>query len=575
VANEVVGIDIVARLDGFREELAKIPDIGSKEAKQLASQLSREIKAAERASKRAGKAAIDSANAMKAQARAMSTLTKAVSLGPIIEGAKKLADAFKKGVERAVELDNAVGGDLAASLAELKTQTGGLADSFLVELTPALVASVKVLSDVANGARLAAETFFDLGNEQARQRAATDLGNKAIEAQADKIMFLKETLARFKADSDTSSEGVQNQIANFEGRIAAQVKVLQRLKGELKFGQDLTPAAAAAPGKPAAKAKASTGPDPAKEAEAQAKRIAAALGQIRRASEDYAASLAGDEAVIRLEQSRTIEGLKLNLATVIDSTISSEEQRLEALATFKAAEVALEEETQIRIRELRKETALEEGANVSEIGKARQDGDADYLGTLSSTVGAAGSLINSLMQAQVDAAEEGSEAQKKAMREQWEANAAMAIIQAAINIPLSVSNAMATPGVPYPVAAGFGIAAGIASGIAFGATVAKAAAGPTFHSGTSSANAPDEFQATLRNREAVLTPAAVQAIGGTMAVDRANRGEGMGQSATFIMQVNDRTTDVQHSEAIRRPDSPLAATIAESRPRRTGSARVW
>jgi len=45
----VVGIDIVARLDGLREEMAKIPDIGAKEARTLTAALSREIKAAQRA----------------------------------------------------------------------------------------------------------------------------------------------------------------------------------------------------------------------------------------------------------------------------------------------------------------------------------------------------------------------------------------------------------------------------------------------------------------------------------------------------------------------------------------------
>jgi hypothetical protein len=580
VANEVVGIDIVARLDGFREELAKIPDIGSKEAKQLASQLSREIKAAERASKRAGKAAIDSANAMKAQARAMSTLTKAVSLGPIIEGAKKLADAFKKGVERAVELDNAVGGDLAASLAELKTQTGGLADSFLVELTPALVASVKVLSDVANGARLAAETFFDLGNEQARQRAATDLGNKAIEAQADKIMFLKETLARFKADSDTSSEGVQNQIANFEGRIAAQVKVLQRLKGELKFGQNLTPGTdgkpAAVAGKPSRAAKG--GPDPAKEAEAQAKRVVDALGQIRVASEDYAAALAGDEAVIRLAQRRTVEELQANLATVIDSTVATEGQRLEALAEFKAAEVALEQDTAAQIAAINAEAAeaeMEEKKRlhdrtlkmIEDEKTARHDSLNSYLGTAASVLGSIAGLVEVASDIEIESTREGSRARQKAMKEAWEAQTALAIAQAAINVPLSISQAAAGP---WPAAIGFMVAAGAASAAGLVGVIAKAATGPKFHDGGS---ATDEIGATLLRGEVVLPRPAVRAMGGPDgvqgAVDSARGGSGA-QSVTIVQKVGHKVYDVQTSRAVERTGSPLNTAIRRNNPRGTG-----
>jgi hypothetical protein len=576
VANEVVGIDIVARLDGFREELAKIPDIGSKEAKQLAAQLSREIKAAERASKRAGKAATDSANAMKAQARAMSTLSKVVSLGPIIEAAKKLAEAFNKGVDRAVELDEIAGGELKQSLTELKGESSGLADAFVIGLTPALMSSVKGLADVANGARLAAEMLFGLEQEQARARAATEEGNAAIERQADKIEALKRELNDYQTSDSQNATFLAERpamIAKVTAEIERQIEVQKRLKGELQFGQNTQPSAAgkpATPGKPARAGKA--GPDPAKEAEAQAKRIAAAFGEIKRASEDYAASLAGDEAVIRLEQSRTVEGLQANLAVILDSTTATEEQRIEALATFKAAEVALEEETQIRIRELRRETAAEEAFNISEVGKMREGGEGDYLAVLSSTVSAAGSLINTIKQQEIDAAEEGSEAKRKAMKEQWEANAAVAVLQAGLAIPMAIVQALSNnpPPASYALAA---ISGGMAA-VAFGATIAAAAKGPTFHSGTSG-YAPDETPARILKNEAVVTNRGVDLLGGRDAIDRANRGEGMAQSATFIMQVNDRTTDVQVSEAIRRPDSPLAVTIAESRPRRVGSARVW
>lgn len=54
--NPVAGIDIVARLDKFRAEMAQIPDIGGKEAKALTAQLSKEIRAAELAAKRAADA---------------------------------------------------------------------------------------------------------------------------------------------------------------------------------------------------------------------------------------------------------------------------------------------------------------------------------------------------------------------------------------------------------------------------------------------------------------------------------------------------------------------------------------
>ena len=72
--NEVIGIGIEARLEAFRQQMAEIPEIGAKEAKSLAAQLSQEIKAAEKASKAAEKAAKDAAKAEKdAQKNAAST----------------------------------------------------------------------------------------------------------------------------------------------------------------------------------------------------------------------------------------------------------------------------------------------------------------------------------------------------------------------------------------------------------------------------------------------------------------------------------------------------------------------
>jgi len=57
LASETIGIGIEARLEAFKSQLAEIPGIGAKEAKELATKLSQEIKAAEKASKAAAEAA--------------------------------------------------------------------------------------------------------------------------------------------------------------------------------------------------------------------------------------------------------------------------------------------------------------------------------------------------------------------------------------------------------------------------------------------------------------------------------------------------------------------------------------
>ena len=64
MANPVIGIDVTARLDGLRDELNKVPGLGNAAAKNLVSQLSREIKAAEKASKSAAKQAKETGSAL-------------------------------------------------------------------------------------------------------------------------------------------------------------------------------------------------------------------------------------------------------------------------------------------------------------------------------------------------------------------------------------------------------------------------------------------------------------------------------------------------------------------------------
>ncbi len=573
MANEVVGIDIVARLDGFREELAKIPDIGGKEAKQLAAQLSREIKGAERAAKSA-------ADATRAQARAMSTLTKAVTLGPMIEGAKKLAQAFKEGVARAAEMDKLAGGTLQQSLDELKGSASGTADSFLTGLTPALETSVKFLADVAGGANLAMRALFGLSNEQARARAATEEGNKAIERQSDKIEKLKLDLKVSEA-GDLFIGVASAQTQQLSADIERAIEVQRRLKGELRFGENLHPTGPPAGGgggggggKPGAgRAVGPLSDDAAKEAEANARRMAAAFDSLRTMSEDLVAQRAGDEAQIRLEQERTLAAINENLAAVVESSAATEDQRLEAIGAAKAAELALEEETAERIRAIRKETAGKELYNIEEVRTARVEGEQDYGSMAGAVLSSLGSAVGAFGDLAVASTEEGTAARKKAMKQAWEAETAMAVLLAAINVPLSISQAAAGP---WPAAIGFMVAAGVASAGALAGVIAKAAAGPTFHSGgmADTGLAPDEFRATLRRGEAVLNPAAVQAFGGATAVQAQNRGEGA-RSQTLVLQMNNRTVDVQNVEAIRRPDGPLASAIRESRPRRVGSARVW
>jgi len=589
VANEVVGLDVVARLDGFREELAKIPEIGAKEAKQLASQLSRELKAAERAAKQATKASKQQQRAARAgtkavqkQTAAMKRLTAAVSLGPIIEGAKKLAEAFKAGVERATELDTAAGGTLAASLKELQGEAGGLADSFLIELTPALEASVNWLADVAQGATIAAKALFGLNQQEAQNRAATEAGRAAVNKQADEVERLRGEYESYRdsiiaagGDPDTNAT-----VLALAAGVERQIEIMKRLQGELEY---TGPAAPAAPGAPAGKGKSSkgrraSGPDPAKEAERTAARMVAAYNSIAEAGRDQAAERAGEEAQIRLDADRTREAIEANLALIVESQAATEDQRTAAIAAARQAEVDLEANTAARIKAIHEKSAREEQALILQTSNVQQMSAQDHYSQAAAVAGSLMSMAREVGAADIAAAEGSEAARRRAMKRAWAATTAASIAQAAINVPLAISQGLGS--MPFPANIAVAAAGGVAAGAALAGVIAKASQGPKFHRGTGSAAiatglAPDEFPTVLTKREAVVTAGGVQRLGGPAAIQRANRGESPMGPTQLVFRVGNRTTDVQALEALRRPDSPIAAAIAEGRAAKVGSARIW
>jgi len=116
MAENVVGIDIVARLDSFRAELAKIPEIGASEAKALTAGLAKEIKNAE-------KAARDAATASKNLAKANKDLGK--STEDAADANKAFAQGAQKTSGEAMKLGAAInflvpgGGAAAQALGQL------------------------------------------------------------------------------------------------------------------------------------------------------------------------------------------------------------------------------------------------------------------------------------------------------------------------------------------------------------------------------------------------------------------------------------------------------------------------
>jgi hypothetical protein len=121
--NPTVGIDVVARLDALRADLAKIPEVGGAAAKQLTAELSKQIKQAEKAAKDAAKGAKEAKEGFGAvgdsagkAGQASAKLAGALSLispaaGDAARNVNDLADVF----EVAAELGASTGVSAAAA----------------------------------------------------------------------------------------------------------------------------------------------------------------------------------------------------------------------------------------------------------------------------------------------------------------------------------------------------------------------------------------------------------------------------------------------------------------------------
>lgn len=212
--------------------------------------------------------------------------------------------------------------------------------------------------------------------------------------------------------------------------------------------------------------------------------------------------------------------------------------------------------------EKRKRVAIEKTAELRELTAG------DYLSMSADTMGAVAGLVSAVSDIEISKTEETSKARQDALRKAWEAQTVVAIAQAALNIPLSISQASAAG---YPAAVGFMIAAGAASTIALAGVIAKAAAGPKFHSGGDvdagarlgrSRGAPDEVNATLLLGERVQSRAEVRAAGA-------------GRPIIVVNQVGPRVVDAQTHEALRTGTGTLARQFRQVRPRRVGRHNMY
>ena len=223
-----------------------------------------------------------------------------------------------------------------------------------------------------------------------------------------------------------------------------------------------------------------------------------------------------------------------------------------------------------RLGDVAADAARKTNANVEALGsdalqvmnqKAQQIG-----ATAGVAMQAIGSLVSSVFEHQIRAAEDGSDKQKRLMRQQFAAQKAFAIAQATLNATLATISVFAqTPGeiIARTIAAGIAGAIGAAQVAAVAATP-----GPKLHTGgmVSRIGEAPEVPRVLLPGEAVLNRQAVQDVGGPSGVNRMNtRQGGTGGGMVVVTMLSGRVLDAVVESDLSRPGSALGSAVRAGR----------
>lgn len=456
------------------------------------------------------------------------------------------------------------------------------------------------LLDVGYGAGVAAaklaEVLGIIGKVEPRE-GGIFVDSEEIRAQVAEIERLNVVFSEFQrvndevADRQSGGMWTDSQLADLE-RLQSELDgakaKLKELKAEAAGGSAGAPAVSPVggigggkPDKPddsAAKAAEEAARKAVEAQEALADAIAAVGAAVDEVA--YRRMSASDQAIADAEAER--ESIEALAAEALAMDQITEDQRLAIIEQANEAKVQLAQELAERLAEIRQEEMAAEQASLDAAAAAREAATQerldqietvrqaeraalnDIIAASSSAFGAIGDLVGTVTDIKVASTEKGSQAEKDALREQWEAQTAIAILTAALNIPLSIAQAAAGP---WPAAIGYMVAAGVASGAAFAGVVAKAAAGPTFHDG---GMVGDELTATVRRGEVVLPNPVVRALGGPEGVAEVAAGGGGPQSITVIQKLDHRVVDAQTHRAVQRTGSPLDSALRATNPRGTG-----
>lgn len=470
-----VGLDIVARLDQFRAEMAKVPDIGGKAAKEMAAQLSKEIKAAEAAAKKAASAGKEA----KASVHGLGDAAgKAGSSAAKLAGALSLVSGGAGDAARNVA-DLADVGEVAATVAEAAGVSVGALSVGLAALTTVLAAGY-----------LGWQIYNDEDEKQAVIAADVAAAHEKLipilENTRDATIDLKVATGEL---SEEQGDLERNSIRAHKALLAATEESRKKM-GELREEQgsvgtqivDLAEEWAPSWTPLGAVIRATT-----TDSGDLDERITALNGTVTEAIDLTRTDVAVTGDVIRAkgEQKKATDQLKDSIKDLLtfeeqvaalhekvageeaDRRMAASSQQSEDAAEGAALMARIEEEqTRKHAEEVAKR--LEEDKRAEEERKRNQE----------ITVTSYASLFGSISDLSGTLADSMKDDSEDAARAAFAVSKAAGIAQAAVNTALAVSNALAQP-VPPPVAAIMAVAAG-AAGAAQVAAIASTP-GPSFN----------------------------------------------------------------------------------------------
>jgi hypothetical protein len=246
---------------------------------------------------------------------------------------------------------------------------------------------------------------------------------------------------------------------------------------------------------------------------------------------------------------------------VADDLFLANEAR-NAVEQARAAELADYEIEQARRAQDEIDRARDEALH------ARLDREQFTLGAIAQAHQGMTEIVTSLFDRQIEQAREGSKERERLLRQQFAAQKAVALADAAINTALGITNVWASFGAVPPVAAALTAVVAAVGATQVGLIASKK---PTFDVGGMighAGRAPDQIDIRARAGEGVLTAQGVQAIGGPSALTRANSGQAPQGGGVVVVAYGHRVYDDLTRDSLDSPFSPAARAA-----RRAGRGR--